>query len=94
MSVIVDFSIFPIGKEESVSKYASRAVKIIKDSGLPHHIGPMGTAIEGEWDEVMSVVKSCTESLKNDCNRLYLTMKVDYRQGQSGRMGKKVKKVE
>ena len=94
MSVIVDFSIFPIGKEESVSKYASRAVKIIKDSGLPHHIGPMGTAIEGEWDEVMSVVKSCTESLKKDCNRLYLTMKVDYRHGQSGRMGKKVKKVE
>jgi uncharacterized protein YqgV (UPF0045/DUF77 family) len=45
MSVIVDFSIFPLGKEESVSKYASRAVKIIKDSGLPHHIGPMGTSI-------------------------------------------------
>jgi uncharacterized protein (TIGR00106 family) len=94
MSVIVDFSIFPIGKEESVSKYASRAVKIIKDSGLPHHIGPMGTAIEGEWEEVMSVVKSCVEALKKDCNRMYLTIKVDYRQGQSGRMEKKVRKVE
>jgi uncharacterized protein (TIGR00106 family) len=94
MSVIVDFSIFPIGKEESVSKYASKAVKIIKDSGLPHHIGPMGTAIEGEWDEVMTVVKSCMEALKRDCNRLYMTMKVDCRQGESGRMGKKVRKVE
>ncbi len=94
MSVIVDFSIFPIGKEESVSKYASRAVKIIKDSGLPHHIGPMGTAIEGEWDEVMSVVKNCMAALKKDCNRLYMTMKVDCRQGESGRMAKKVKKVE
>ncbi len=94
MSVIVDFSIFPIGKEESVSKYASRAVKIIKDSGLPHHIGPMGTAIEGEWDEVMSVVKNCMAALKKDCNRLYMTMKVDCRQGESGRMEKKVRKVE
>ena len=94
MSVIVDFSIFPIGKEESVSKYASRAVKIIKDSGLPHHIGPMGTAIEGEWDDVMAVVKSCMEDLRKDCNRLYMTMKVDCRQGESDRMGKKVKKVE
>jgi uncharacterized protein (TIGR00106 family) len=94
MSVIVDFSIFPIGKDESVSKYASRAVKIIKDSGLPYHIGPMGTAIEGEWDEVMSVVKSCAEALKKDCNRMYLTIKVDYRLGQSGRMEKKVRKVE
>jgi uncharacterized protein (TIGR00106 family) len=94
MSVIVDFSVFPIGKEESVSKYASRAVKIIKDSGLPHLIGPMGTAIEGDWDEVMLVVKRCMEELKKDCPRLYMTMKVDCRQGESGRMEKKVKKVE
>ena len=94
MSVIVDFSIFPIGKEESVSKYASRAVKIIKDSGLPHHIGPMGTSIEGEWDEVMLVAKRCMEELKKDCPRLYMTMKVDVRQGESGRMGKKVRSVE
>ena len=94
MSVIVDFSIFPIGKEESVSKYASRAVKIIKESGLPHHIGPMGTAIEGEWDEVILVVKRCMEELKKDCPRLYMTMKVDCRQGESGRMEKKVRKVE
>ena len=94
MSVIVDFSIFPIGKEESVSKYASRAVKVIKDSGLAYHISPMGTSIEGEWDEVMLVVKNCMEELKKDCHRLYMTMKVDCRQGESGRIGKKVKKVE
>jgi len=94
MSVIVDFSIFPIGKEESVSKYASRAVKIIKNSGLPYQIGPMGTSIEGEWDEVMAVVKQCREELKRDCPRLYMTMKVDSREGQAGRMGEKVKSVE
>jgi uncharacterized protein (TIGR00106 family) len=94
MSVIVDFSIFPIGKEESVSKYAARAVKIIKESGLPHHISPMGTSIEGEWDEVMLVVKRCMEDLKKDCARLYMTMKVDCREGQSGRIEMKVRKVE
>jgi uncharacterized protein (TIGR00106 family) len=94
MSIIVDFSIFPIGKDESVSKYASRAVKIIKDSGLSHHIGPMGTSIEGEWDEVMLVVRRCMEDLKKDCPRLYMTMKVDCRQGAYMRMGKKVRSVE
>ena len=94
MSVIVDFSIFPIGKEESVSKYASRAVKIIKESGFAHHISPMGTSIEGEWDEVMLVVKRCMEDLKKDCARLYMTMKVDCRDGQYGRLEMKVKKVE
>ncbi len=94
MSVIVDFSIFPIGKEESVSKYASWAVRIIKDSGLPHHVGPMGTSIEGEWDEIMLVVKRCMEELKKDCPRLYMTMKVDCRQGESLRMGKKISSVK
>lgn len=94
MSVIVDFSIFPIGKEESVSKYASRAVKIIKGSGLPYHLGPMGTSIEGEWDAVMFVVKQCMEELKKDCPRLYMTMKVDCREGRSGRMVQKVRSVE
>lgn len=93
MSVIVDFSLFPIGKEESVSKYASRAVKIIKDSGLDYQIGPMGTAIEGEWDEVMGVIKRCLDDLRKDCRRVYMTMKVDYREGEKGRMPRKVKAV-
>lgn len=94
MSVIVDFSIFPIGKEESVSKYAARAVNIIRESGLAHHISPMGTSIEGEWDEVMGVITRCMEELKKDCSRLYMTMKVDCREGVSGRIERKVKAVE
>jgi len=94
MSVIIDFSIFPVGKGESVSDYVSRAVKIIKESRLPFKPGPMGTAIEGEWDEVMAVVNRCFEALRKDCNRVYMTMKVDYRKGESGRMEGKVKTVE
>ena len=94
MSVIIDFSIFPVGKGESVSDYVSKAVKIIKESGLTFKIGPMGTAIEGEWDEVMCVVNRCFEALKKDCRRIYMTIKVDYRMGQSGRMEGKIATVE
>jgi uncharacterized protein (TIGR00106 family) len=94
MSVIVDFSIFPIGKGESVSDYVSKAVKIIKESGLAFRLGPMGTAIEGEWEEVMGVVNRCFEALRADCQRVYMTLKVDYRKGESGRMEGKVKTVE
>ena len=94
MSVLIDFSIFPVGKGESVSDYVSKAVKIIKESGLTFKIGPMGTAIEGEWDEVMGVVNRCFEALKKDCPRIYMTIKVDYRLGESGRMEGKVKTVE
>ena len=94
MSVIVDFSIFPIGNGESVSDYVSMAVKIIKVSGLTFKLGPMGTAIEGDWEEVIGVVSRCFESLKKDCRRIYMTIKVDYRLGESGRMEGKVKTVE
>jgi uncharacterized protein YqgV (UPF0045/DUF77 family) len=54
----------------------------------------MGTAIEGEWDEVMGVVNRCFEALKKDCRRIYMTIKVDYRMGQSGRMERKIATVE
>ena len=94
MSVIIDFSIFPVNKGESLSPYAARAIKIIKESGLPHHISPMGTSIEGEWGEVIGVVGRCLEDLKKDCDRLYMTMKVDYRKKESGRIEKKIKSVE
>jgi len=95
MNVIIDFSIFPIDKGESVSAYVLRAVKIIRQSGLAHQIGPMGTAIEGEWDEVIGVIGRCLGDLQRDCDRVYMTLKVDYRKkGQTGRITKKIEAVK
>ena len=94
MSVIVDFSIFPVDKGESVSAYVSRAVKTIKESGLAYKLGPMSTSIEGEWDEVMALVGRCFDAMKKDCNRVYMTIKVDYRKGASGRMEQKIQSIE
>lgn len=94
MSVIVDFSIFPVDKGESVSAYVSRAVKLIKESGLPYKVGPMGTAVEGEWDDVMALVKRCFDAMKEDSSRVYMTIKVDYRRGAAGRMEGKIQSVE
>ena len=94
MSVIVDFSIFPVDKGESVSAYVSRAVKTIKESGLAYKLGPMSTSIEGEWDEVMALVGRCFEAMKKDCSRVYMTIKVDYRKGASGRMTHKIQSIE
>jgi len=94
VSVIIDFSIFPVDKGESVSIYVTRAVKIIKDSGLPYKLGPMGTSIEGEWDELMGLVTRCFDAMKQDCNRVYMTIKVDYRRGATGRMEGKIQSVQ
>ncbi len=94
MSVIIDLAIFPTDKGESASAYVARAVKIIKDSGLNYTLNAMGTSIEGEWNEVMAVVNSCFEELQKDCNRIYLTLKADYRRATQGRLESKVKSVE
>ena len=93
MSVVVDFSIFPVGRGDSLSQYVARAVKIIETSGLDYHLHPMGTCIEGDWHRVMAVVNQCLEALKKDCDRIYMTIKVDYRSGGQGRLSGKVKSV-
>ena len=94
MSVLVDLAMFPTDKGESVSPYISRIIRIIRDSGLPYRFGPMGTSIEGEWEEVMGLLTRCFEELKKDSNRIYMTMKVDYRKGEGGRIESKMRSVQ
>lgn len=86
MSVIVELTIFPMDKGVSLSPYVARALAVIRKSGLPHALGPMGTCIEGEWDEVMAVVSACFKELQRDCERINVGIKADYRAGADGRM--------
>jgi uncharacterized protein (TIGR00106 family) len=93
MSVIVEFSIFPMDKGESLSPYVARAIKTIQDSGLPYELNPMGTCVEGEWSEVMALVDRCFQKMQKDCGRVNLSLKADYRKGSSGRLKSKVASV-
>ena len=88
--VLIEFSMFPTDKGESVSRYVSRSLEIIDDSGLPYKLGPMGTCIEGDIDQVFAVVKQCFERMSQDCNRIACTLKLDWRRGKSGRLTAKV----
>ncbi|MGC8852430.1 MAG: MTH1187 family thiamine-binding protein [Hydrogenobacter sp.] len=95
MSIIVFVSMTPLGKGESVSEYVARVVDIVDKSGLDYILTPMGTIIEGEdWDQVMNVLKKGFEALKQDCNRISITMKIDYREGRSKGLVSKVRSVE
>jgi uncharacterized protein (TIGR00106 family) len=94
MSVIVELSIFPIDKGASVSAYVARVINVIESSGLPYALNPMGTCIEGEWPAVLDVVDRCFRELGKDCDRLYLTMKADYRKHRTNGMSSKVASVE
>lgn len=92
--VLLELSMSPMDKGESVSEYVARSMDIIDRSGLEYKIGPMGTCIEGEWDEVLAVVKQCFEKMREDCNRITASIKLDYRKGYSGRIKLKVQSAE
>lgn len=92
--VLLEFSMTPIGKGESVGKYVSRSLEIIEKSGLEYRLNPMGTVLEGEWDEVFDVVKQCFERMRKDCSRISCIIKVDYRRGHKGRLTSKITSVE
>ncbi len=92
--VLLEFSMSPLGMGESVSKYVMRSLDIIDKSGLDYEFHSMGTVIEGEWDEVMDVLRKCFEAMSSDCSRISVGVKIDYRKGAEGRIRGKVKSVE
>ncbi|MFH1044129.1 MAG: MTH1187 family thiamine-binding protein [Pseudomonadota bacterium] len=92
--VVLEFSMSPFDKGESLSKYVARSLDIIDKSGLPYQLTPMGTIVEGEWEQVMAVVTACFETMSQDCNRISTSMKIDYRAGKSGRLKSKIRSIE
>ena len=94
MSAMVEFSMSPLGKGESVSRYVARSLEIVDASGLPYRINPMGTVIEGEWDACMGVVKDCLDRMAADCDRISCSIRIDYRKGASGRLESKIARIE
>ena len=92
--VLLEFTMSPTGKGESLSPYVSRVLKTIDDSGIPYRLTPMSTILEGDWDDVMDVVRDCFLELKRDCPRIGVHMKVDYREGAESRMDSKIESLE
>ena len=92
--ILLEFSMSPLGQGESVGRYVAKSLEIIDKSGLDYRLNPMGTVLEGEWDEVLGVVKQCFEQMRKDCPRITVTIKMDYREGATGRMTRKIESVE
>jgi len=92
--LLAEFSMTPLDKGESVSAYVTRSIDIIDKSGIPYKLGPMGTCVEGDWTQVFEVIKACFDRMDQDCNRISISVKVDYRKGKSGRLESKIEAVE
>ena len=92
--VLLEFSIVPLGKGESVSEYVARSLHIIEESGLDYRLNAMGTIVEGELEQVLGAMRRCLEAMAADCDRVTCSAKLDYRKGRSGRLESKVASVE
>jgi len=88
--MIAEFSIVPIGVGESVSATVAQAFEVIEASGVAHEHHAMGTNLEGDWDEVMAVIKACRDRLLESSNRVSLSIKIDDRAGATDRLVHKV----
>tara|TARA_Y100001968_G_C19235174_1_gene656518 strand:- start:104 stop:403 length:300 start_codon:yes stop_codon:yes gene_type:complete len=78
MFVSIDFCLIPIGKEVSISPYVGACQIIIEKFGLDYQLGPNGTAIEGEWDEVFECLQSCHQKIHEmGVNRIFSTLKIN-----------------
>ena len=94
--MLVAFSISPTATTEdgSVSEAVAAAVRVVKESGLPWELTSMFTTVEGEWDEVMAVVKQAVDAVAASSPRVGLVLKADIRPGYDGQLTAKVERVE
>jgi uncharacterized protein (TIGR00106 family) len=92
--MLAEFTIFPIGRDVSLSKYVARSLKLIDESGLPYRTNPMGTVVEGSWDEIMELIKKCHMAILEDTERVSTSIKIDDRKGITNALDRKIKSVE
>jgi uncharacterized protein (TIGR00106 family) len=92
--MIVAFSVTPIGAGEDVGQLVAEAVRVVRASGLPNRTDAMFTSVEGEWDEVMPVVKAAVDAVAARTNRVSLVLKADLRAGVTGALTTKVEHLE
>ncbi len=94
MSVLIEFSIVPMGTGVSVSPAVAKVLKIIAESGVSYKANPMGTVLEGDWDTVMGIIRKCHAEVMKDAERAITSITIDDRKGKDARMEKKLESVE
>jgi uncharacterized protein (TIGR00106 family) len=95
MSVLLELTMFPTDKGESVSEYVARIIGMIDGQGIDYRLNPMGTVMEFEdLHQALQIIDDAYALLEPDCNRVYATAKLDIRKGKNARLSGKIESVE
>ena len=92
--MLIGFSVVPLGTGSSIGDQIAEVMRIVDASGLSYKANPMATVVEGEWDEMMDLVKMCHAAVMKSAERVVTTISIDDRKGRQGRIEEKVKSVE
>ena len=92
--MLIAFSITPLGVGDAVGEYVADAVRVVRDSGLPNHTDAMFTTVEGDWDEVMDVVRQAVDAVAAKAPRVSVVLKADIRPGVTGALTAKMQSLE
>jgi uncharacterized protein (TIGR00106 family) len=92
--VIIEFSVVPVGRGEALAGPVARVLDLVDQSGLPYQLTAMGTIVEGDWDEVLGLVRRCHEAMRGEAARVLTRISIDDRAAAAGRIEGKVRDVE
>lgn len=92
--MLAEFSIIPLGSGSSIGDKLAEVLKIVDQSGIPYKINPMGTVVEGDWDEIMKLIRKCHRTVLKTGERVITNIAIDDRKGKPKRIDEKVKSIE
>lgn len=92
--MLVEFSIVPVGVGSSIGDSIAKVLGIVDESGMPYKATAMGTIVEGEWNEVMGLIKKCHSAVMKDGERAITSISIDDRKGKPNRLELKLASVE
>ena len=92
--MIAEFSVVPMGVGESISTHIAKVLDRVDKSGLAYKVGPMGTVVEGEWKDVIHLIKDCHDDMLKIAPRVYTRISIDDRLNATDRLDRKVVAVE
>lgn len=92
--MLAEFSIVPIGVGTSVGSYVAEVIKIVEESGLPYKVNPMGTCVEGSWNDIMRLIRKCHRQVMKRADRVIINIKIDDRKDKELTLNGKISSVE
>jgi uncharacterized protein (TIGR00106 family) len=92
--MLVELTIIPMGGDSHTSTELAEVLKIIDESGLRYELTPSATCIEGEWDEVMGLIRNCHERVRSGSSHVVTNIKIEDEAGVKNKLSANVSSVE